>query len=127
MAIPMAIFLALSAIGSWYYGMVTSMVATSVVGAAIFRRIRAGERPWPALLVLTAGALGALLLVAPFASAFLGTFGEDQLHGVGAVGTAAEEFDPSRSPAARTCGPVCPGTGSRTASICSSSAIIQAS
>lgn len=102
MAAPMGLFLALSAVGSWYYGMVTSIVATAVVGTALVRRVRAGARPWGPVLALAGGVAGAMVLVAPFAWAFLGTFGDDQLHGVGAVGTAAEEFDPSRSFAVAT-------------------------
>jgi hypothetical protein len=102
MAIALAPFLALSAIGSWYYGMVTSLVATVVVGAALVRRLRRGDDPWAGVPALALGVAGALVLVAPFAWAFLGTFGDGQLHGVGAVGTAAEEFDPSRSFAVAT-------------------------
>lgn len=102
MAAPMAAFLALSAIGSWYYGTVTSLVATVVVIAVLIPRLRRGERPWDRLGALVLGVVGALVLVAPFAWAFLGTFGEEQLHGVGAVGTVAEEFDPSHSFAVAT-------------------------
>lgn len=87
--------LALSALGSWYYGLVTAM---GVVAGVAWYGSRAGwRRPQIAEAVLKVGAMAALaaLLVAPFAVAFLTSVrSSDALNSAAAAGVAHRDLLP---------------------------------
>ena len=105
----LSLCLFLSALGSWYYGMATSLAASALVLAWLGGRLSTRRRGqslaplWRPLVMLLVAAGLALAGVLPFARVFAQTLSDPAaLHGLGGEAVAGLDFTPSRSFAVAT-------------------------
>ena len=92
--------LAWSALGSWYYGLVTSLACVMVLAVWCVQQRRLGSIPREPLKTAILGGLLGLMLVVPFAESFFRSMSSEQgLHWVGSVGLADSDLNQKK-----TCG-----------------------
>ena len=103
-SIPLlGLVLAWSALGSWYYGLVTSMGCLLVLSAWCVEENRQGSIPREPLKIAVLGGLLGIVLTLPFAESFLQSMRSEQgLHWVGSVGLAASDLNPEQNYAVAT-------------------------
>ncbi len=101
-ALLLGLCLFLSAVASWYYGLVAGLACSAVTVGWLATRFGAAQGGWhvvlPALARVALGAVTAAVLIAPFVAAFLASLDPTAcLHGTQGAAVSMDDLMPSSS------------------------------